>query len=144
MFNFYAPPLSFFILSLLFHISFIHLISLWSSLSISLLSHFATSIPHVLHCLFLLVTHSAPSFLFFDPIPPLSSFPHLNPAIIFPSFALSLLCHTPLYFLLYLDSLIFSLISCLSVSSSLSLRSTFIHLPFALNLSTSSLAGPFL
>jgi hypothetical protein len=48
------------------------------------------------------------------------------------------------YFLLYLDSLIFSLVSCLSVYLPLSLSSTFIHRPFALNLSTSSLTYPFL
>jgi hypothetical protein len=51
----YAPPHSFSILSLLFHISFIHLHSYFSpflSLPLSL-SHFATSIPHVLNCLFL-------------------------------------------------------------------------------------------
>jgi hypothetical protein len=49
-----------------------------------------------------------------------------------------------LFYFLYLDSLILSLLSCLSVSLSLSLSSTFIHLPFALHLSTSSLAYLFL
>jgi hypothetical protein len=48
------------------------------------------------------------------------------------------------YFLLYLDSLILYLLACLSVSLSLSLSSPFIHPPFALNLSTSLLAYPFL
>jgi hypothetical protein len=33
------------------------------------LSHFATSIPHVLNCLSLLIAHSAPSFLSFRPVP---------------------------------------------------------------------------
>jgi hypothetical protein len=42
--------------------------------------------------------------------------------------------------LLHLVSLILSLLSCLSVSFFLSLSSTFIHFPFALNLSTSSLS----
>jgi hypothetical protein len=49
-------PLYFSILSLLFHISFIHPISLPSSFGISprsflCLSHFATFIPHVFNCL---------------------------------------------------------------------------------------------
>jgi hypothetical protein len=48
------------------------------------------------------------------------------------------------YSLLHMDSLILSLLSCLSVSLSLSLSSTFIHLHFAPNLSTSSLANSFL
>jgi hypothetical protein len=43
-----------------------------------------------------------------------------------------------------LDSLILSLLSCFSVSLSLSLNSIFIHFPFAVNFSTSSLAYPFL
>jgi hypothetical protein len=68
-----------------------------------------------------------------------SSFPHLNLVILFFSLLHSLSLGTPefplLYTLLYLDSLILSLLSCLS----LSLSSTFIHLPFALNFSTSSL-----
>jgi hypothetical protein len=48
------------------------------------------------------------------------------------------------YSLLNMDSLILSLLSCLSVSLSLSLSSTFTHLHFAPNLSTSSLANSFL
>jgi hypothetical protein len=48
------------------------------------------------------------------------------------------------YSLLHMDSLILSLLSCLSVSLSLSLSSTFIHLHFAPNLSTSSLENSFL
>jgi hypothetical protein len=65
-FSLYSPPRSFSILSLLFHISFIHPISLQSSLSISPrsfpspLSHFAASVPHVLDRLTLLAAHSAP------------------------------------------------------------------------------------
>jgi hypothetical protein len=95
----------------------------------------------------LLVAHSAPSFLSFHPnLFSLSSFPHLNISIIFLSFALSLpscsgiscVIHLS-YFLLYLDSLILSLLFCLSVSLFLSFSSTCIHLPFALNLYTSSL-----
>jgi hypothetical protein len=39
-----------------------------------LLSHFSTSIPHVLNCLSLLIAHSAPSFLSFHPIPVFSFF----------------------------------------------------------------------
>jgi hypothetical protein len=48
------------------------------------------------------------------------------------------------YSLLYLYSLILSLLSYLSVSLSLSLSSAHIHLPSALTLSTSSMAYPFL
>jgi hypothetical protein len=69
----------------------------------------------------------------------LSSFPHLNLAIIFlslafsppgtPEFPLEYTSHRELY----LVSLILSLLSCFSVSFSLSLSSTFIHLHFALN-----------
>jgi hypothetical protein len=69
-----------------------------------------------------------------------SSFPHLNLAIIFlclafsppgtPEFPLEYTSHRELY----LVSLILSLLSCFSVSLSLSpLSSTFIHLHFALN-----------
>jgi hypothetical protein len=70
-------PLYFSILSLLFHISFIHPISLPSSFGISprsflCLSHFATFIPHVFNCLSLLIAHSAPSFLSFRPLPDFS------------------------------------------------------------------------
>jgi hypothetical protein len=117
------------------------------------LSHFVTSAPHVLYRLTLLAADSAPSLLSFRLIPvlSLSSFPHLNLAIIFLSFALSLPRYTGTSsvmhfscFLLYLESLILSLLFCLSVSLSLSLSSAHIHLPSALNLSTSSLAYPFL
>jgi hypothetical protein len=66
----------------------------------------------------------------------LSSFPHLNLTIIFPSLTLSLHRYSRIssvihlsYSLLYLDSLIIFLLSCLSVSLSLLLSSTFIHLP---------------
>jgi hypothetical protein len=71
----------------------------------------------VLNCLSRLIAHSAPSFLSFRLI---------------------------LVFSPYLDSLILSLLSCLFVALFLSLSSTFIHLPFALNLSTSLLTYPFL
>jgi hypothetical protein len=63
------------------------------------LSHFSTSIPHVLNCMSLLIAHSAPCFLSFYPIlVRLSSFPHLNLAIIFlsPQVIRNFLCHTPL------------------------------------------------
>jgi hypothetical protein len=76
LFNSYPPPLSFSILSLLFHISFIHLISL-SSLFSHLsppLSHFATSIPHVLP----LSPHST-FCTFFPPLPSNTSF--LSPSL---------------------------------------------------------------
>jgi hypothetical protein len=129
--------------------SFIHLISLPFSFSISPHS-FPPSVislhPFQLF-LSLLVAHSAPSFLSFHPnLFSLSSFPHLNISIIFFSFALSLpscsgiscVIHLS-YFLLYLDFLILSLLFCLSVSLFLSFSSTCIHLPFALNLYTSSL-----
>jgi hypothetical protein len=66
----------------------------------------------------------------------LSSFPHLNLTIIFPSLTLSLHRYSRIssvihlsYSLLYLDSLIIFLLCCLSVSLSLLLSSTFIHLP---------------
>jgi hypothetical protein len=111
LFNSYSPPLSFSILSLLFHISFIHLISLSSSFSHSFfppLSHFATSIPHVLP----LSPHS--TFCTFFPLLPSNTYlfsllvlPRLNLAIIFlsfhslspgiPEFPLSYTSHTPLY-----------------------------------------------
>jgi hypothetical protein len=81
----------------------------------------------------------------------LSSFLHLNLAITFFSFALFLPRYSGIssvihlsYFLLCLDSLVLSLLPCLSVFLSLSFSSTFIHLPFAINLSTSSLPYPFL
>jgi hypothetical protein len=137
IYYFLSPPLSFSILSLLFHVSFIHPIFLPSSFSISpryfpslsLIS--PPSIPHVLDRLSLLVAHPAPSLLSFRPIYllSLSSFPHLNLAIIFLSLALSVhrsfgisfFTHLS-YSLLYLGSLILSLLSCLAVSLSLSLR----------------------
>jgi hypothetical protein len=121
----FLPSLSFSILPLLFHISFIHTIFLPSLFSISPRSIVSLSSEHILHFL------SSPSvqYLF-----ALSSFPHLNLAIIFLSFALFL----PVRHFSY-SLLILSLLSCLSVSLSLSLSYTFIHLPFALNLFTSSL-----
>jgi hypothetical protein len=75
--------------------------SLFLSLS---LSHFATSIPHVLNFLSLLIAHSGPSFLSFRPIPALSL--HLPTSKSGQNFSLSytfspqvlrnFLCHTPL------------------------------------------------
>jgi hypothetical protein len=120
------------------------LISLPSSFSISprsflsfSLSHFATSILHVVDCLSFRIAHSASSFHSFYPTCFLSSFPHLHLVIIFLSLSPELqnfFCHTPL---VYLDSLIVSRLSYFSVPLSLLRSSTFIHLPFALNLSTS-------
>jgi hypothetical protein len=142
LFNSFPPLLSFSILSFLFHISFIHPISNPSSFGISPRS-FPSLSPISLHpfpmcsIVSLHITHSA--LLYFPSIQhlfSLSSFPHLNLAIIFLSLYLSL----PRY----IDSLTLSLLSCLSVSLSLSLSSAFIHLHFALDLSTSSLAYPFL
>jgi hypothetical protein len=132
------PPLSYH-----FHPSYLSSVFIrYFSPPLSLpLSHFATSIPHVFDRL----TLSFPSvqYLF-----PLSSFSHLNLAIIFLFLLLTFPRYSGIssvsYSLLYLDSLILSLPSCLSVSLSLSLSSALIHLPSALNLSTSSLAYPFL
>jgi hypothetical protein len=115
------------------------------------LFHFTTSIPHVLNGLSRLIALSALSFLSFCPIPFFSllvptskSRPH------FPFFCTlspqelrNSLYHTPLI-LPVVSGFIFSLLSCLSVSLSVSLSSTFIHLPLALNLSTSSPVYPFL
>jgi hypothetical protein len=135
-------PLSFSILSLFFHIFFIHLISLPSSFRISprtflsLLSfRYIHSIcaqlslsPYssILH----LLSSNSIQYLF-----SLSAFPRLNLAIIFLSFALSLpryfgissVIHLS-YFVLYLESFILSLLSYFSVFLSLSLNSTFILL----------------
>jgi hypothetical protein len=100
----------------------------------------------MVYCLSLLVAHSAPSFLSFRPIPVLSLRVPTSESCHHFSFSCTLSPREfPLsYSLLYLDSLILSLLSYLSVSLFLSLSSTFIHLPLALNLSTSSLAYPFL
>jgi hypothetical protein len=143
--------------SLLFHISFIHRISLTSSFGISprsfisfSLSHFATSIPRVLNSLsFSLSPCPHNTFCTVFPLLPsntcsLSSFPLLNLAHFsffctlspLPRYSeISTVVHLS-YSLLYLGSLILSLLSCLSVSMSLSLSSTFIYLPFALSLSS--------
>jgi hypothetical protein len=106
---FYLSSLSISILSLFFDISFIHLISLPSLFTISprsflSLSHVATSIPPVLNCLFLLIAHSAPSFLSSHSIllfylrvltsksrHNLSFFGNLSPQVL-----RNFLCHTPL------------------------------------------------
>jgi hypothetical protein len=95
--------------------------------------------PHPFHiCSPLLVALSAPSFLFFY-LFSLSSFPHLNLAIIFLSLALSLPRNSGIssiinlsYSLHSLHSLILSLFSCLSVSLSLSFRSASIFLLFSI------------
>jgi hypothetical protein len=105
-------------------------------------SHFATSIPHVLDYLSLLIAHSARSFLSFHPIPVFSLLVPTSESRHHFSLSCTLSPYTPCC-ILYLDSLILALISCLSMSLSLLLSSIFIHLLFALNLSTSSLAYPF-
>jgi hypothetical protein len=124
----YLPyGLSIIILSLLFHISFIHLISLPSSFSISPRSFLSLSLisPYPLHVYSIisvsswhilhLSSSSSVQYLF-----SLSSFPHLNLVIIFLSLALSLPRYNGTssamhlsYSLLYVDSLILSLLSCL-------------------------------
>jgi hypothetical protein len=92
-----------------------------------LLSHFTTSIPHVFNCLSLFIAHSAPSLPSFHLIPVFSLFVPTSKSRHHSSFSwhslskISSVIHLS-YFLLYL-----SLLSCLSVSSSLSLSSTFIH-----------------
>jgi hypothetical protein len=104
------------------------------------LSHFATSIPHVLNCLSLLIAHSAPSFLSFRPVPVFSflvptykSHHHFSFfCTLSPQVLRNFLCHTPF------------ILPVVSAVSLFSLSSTFIHLFFALNLSTFSLAYPFL
>jgi hypothetical protein len=122
----------------LFHISFIHLISLPSSFSISLRSispsHFATSIPHGFYCLSLslslLVGHSAPSFLSFRPIPAFSLLVPTSKSRHHFSFFCTVSSQVLRNFLCYTPSLILSLLSCLPVPLSLSISSTFIHLAF--------------
>jgi hypothetical protein len=127
-----SPHLSFSILSLLFHISFIHLISLPSSfvfLPVPFSLSFSFCYIYSTCTRLSLFLHS--TFCTFFPSPSIQyllslfSFPHINLTIIFLSLKISL----PRY-------------SGLSVSLSLSLSSTFFHLPFAL--STSSLAYLFL
>jgi hypothetical protein len=135
------PPLPY-----LFHPSYLSSVfaQYFSPLLSLPLSHFVTSAPHVLYRFTLLAAHPAPSLLSFRPIPVLSLLvPAFKSCHHFPLFrALSpqvhrnILCHAFL--------IILSLLSCLSVSLSLSLSSAHIHLPSALNLSTSSLAYPFL
>jgi hypothetical protein len=136
--NYFLSPTSFFSCSFPpFHISFIHLISLLCSFSIS---------PRSVLFLFLisrLIAHSTPFFLSFHSIPVSSLLvPTSKSRLHFFSLAHSFSSGTPefplSYFLLYQDSLILSLLS--RLSSSLSLLVLFIHLPFALNLSTFSLA----
>jgi hypothetical protein len=66
----FFPVLSISILSLLFHIFFIHFISLPSSFSISPRSSRSFLYIHstLLNCLSFLIAHSAPSFLSFHPL----------------------------------------------------------------------------
>jgi hypothetical protein len=123
----------------------IYLISLLSSFSISPRSFLSLSVisPHpcARSSLSLLVAHSAPSLFSFPSIPVLSlliptskSRHHFSC-----TFSPQVLRNFLSYSLLCLDSLIFSLLSFLSVSLPLSLSSAFIHFPFVLNLSTPSL-----
>jgi hypothetical protein len=109
IFNSYPPPLSS-IISLLFHISFIHpIFILYFSRLLSLpLFHFVASIPRVFDYLSLLIAHSAPSFLSFRPIPEFSPRSHISISPLFfsplhslslspgiPEFPLSYISHTP-------------------------------------------------
>jgi hypothetical protein len=112
------------------------------------LSHFAASASHVLNGLTLRSAHPAPSRLLFRPIPitsllvPASESRHHSLALSLSRYTgTSSVMHLS-YSLLYLNSLILSLLSCLSVP--LSLSSALVHLPSALILSTSPLAYPFL
>jgi hypothetical protein len=81
----------------------------------------------------LLIAHSAPSFLSFHTLPvfpllvPTSKSRHLFSffCTLSPQVLRNFLCHNLSAFLLYLDSLILSFLSCLSVSLSLSLSSIF-------------------
>jgi hypothetical protein len=121
-FQFLFPPLFFSILSLLLHTSFIHPISLPSSLSVSRRSFPSLSLisSHPLHmCSIVLAAHSAPSLLSLRPIPgTLSLQVHRN--ILCHASGIS---HTPCY------TCILSLLPCLSVSLSLSRSSALIDLP---------------
>jgi hypothetical protein len=125
----YRSPLSFSTLSLLFHISFIHPLSLPSSFSISPRSFLSLSLSFgYIHStwaqfsLSLFIAHSAPSFLSFHPIPvfslliPTSKSRHHFSffCTLSPRYSrISSVTHLS-YFLLYLDSLILSLLPCLS------------------------------
>jgi hypothetical protein len=109
-FSFYPPPPCFSILSLLFHISFIHPVSLPSSFHISPRSFLSFSrislnpFHIMLNCFFLHIAHSAPSFLFFCPIPIFSLLVPTSISCHHFSFFCTLssqvlrnfLCHTPL------------------------------------------------
>jgi hypothetical protein len=140
-FTFFPIPHLFLFLSILsFSISFIHSISLPSSFSFSPLFFPSLSLSFR-------YIHSTCAMPVFSLFVPTSKSRHHFP------FSCTLLSsgiqEFPLvidlpYSLLYLDSLILSFLSYFSVSLSFSLSSTFIHLPFALNLSTSSLAYLFL
>jgi hypothetical protein len=101
------PPPSFSILYPLFDISFIHPISLPSLFSISPHSLFLSF--RVLNCLFLLAAHSSPSVQYLFSLSIISFFLTLSPRCS----GISSVIHLS-YSLLYLDSLILSLFSCLS------------------------------
>jgi hypothetical protein len=113
----YPPALSFSVLSLFFHPSYL----LSGFISLRFFSSFSLSF-HYIHSTCARLSHSphsTPSCTFFPLLPffSRSSFPHLNLAIIFHSLALSLLKYSGIssvihlsYFLLYLDSLILSLL----------------------------------
>jgi hypothetical protein len=133
----------------LFHPSYLP--SIFTPRSFSFLSLISLHPFHmiVLDCLSLFIAHSAPSFLSFHPIPVFSLLLPTSKSRHHLSFfcTLSLPRYSVIhlsFFPLYIDSFIFFLLSCLVLSLSLSLSSTFIHLSFALNLFTSSLAYPFL
>jgi hypothetical protein len=83
------------------------------------LSHFATSIPHVLNCLSLLITHSAPSFLSFRLIPVSFSLLFLSFALSLPRYSgispLSYTSHTPSCIWIFFYSLASFLLICVFV-----------------------------
>jgi hypothetical protein len=153
------PPLSFLILSLPFHIFFIHPISLpFSFIFLPVpfspyLSHFATSIPHVRDCVSLLVAHSVPSFLSFRLTPVFSllvltskSRHHfLSRALSLPgNSGIPFSCTSHTFCCIWILSFSPFFLACLCLCPFHSGPLSFIYLPFALNLSTSSLAYPFL
>jgi hypothetical protein len=87
----YPPPLFFSILSLLFHMSFIHPIFLPFSLSISSRS-FASSLSHYTAY----APHPGPSLFFFRPIPVLSLFVPTSERSLSPQVHRNILCHASL------------------------------------------------
>jgi hypothetical protein len=141
--NFFLSPTLFFLypfppLTYLFHPSYLPSIFIFLDVPFSpSLSFRYIHIPHELNCLFLLIAHSAP-FLSFYPIPIFSLLVPTSKSRHHFSFFCSLSPQVPPQFpLLYTShsfccTWILSFLSFLSVSLSVSLSSTYIHLPFAL------------